>query len=295
MNDREQRGLALAALYRIEQRGGVWIVPSQRGDGATCIVDSDKSHCTCRDHQDRAIKCKHMFAVEFVQTREKGDDGTETVTRSFKVTERVTCKQDWPNYNKAQTSEKRHFQSILADLCRGIPMPTKRGPGRPIVPPADVTFACVYKVYSTVSARRFSCDLEDAAAKGYMAKAPHYNVVIKHMDDPRLTPILKSLIIESSKPLAAVETDFAIDSSGFSTSRFTRWFDIKYGKTMEGAGVGQGPHRVRGENERRHGRGNPWQDGRGLAATGPAGTQDGRDVHHAGSVRRQGVLGGREP
>ena len=53
------------------------------------------------------------------------------------------------------------------------------------------------------------------------------------MDDPALTPLLKSLIIESSKPLAAVETDFAIDSSGFSTSRFTRWFDIKYGKTME--------------------------------------------------------------
>jgi transposase len=30
-------------------------------------------------------------------------------------------------------------------------------------------------------------------------------------------------------PLSSVETDFAADSSGFMTSRFTRWFDHKYG------------------------------------------------------------------
>src|SRR5207244_8374098 len=32
-----------------------------------------------------------------------------------------------------------------------------------------------------------------------------------------------------------VETTFAPDSSGFCTSRFTRWFDVKYGVTREKA------------------------------------------------------------
>ena len=45
-----------------------------------------------------------------------------------------------------------------------------------------------------------------------------------------MTPVLKSLVEQSSLPLKAVETNFAVDSSGFSTSRFTRWFDVKYGK-----------------------------------------------------------------
>jgi transposase len=37
------------------------------------------------------------------------------------------------------------------------------------------------------------------------------------------------MITETSLPLKAVEIDFAADSSGFTTSRFIRWHDHKYG------------------------------------------------------------------
>jgi transposase len=49
------------------------------------------------------------------------------------------------------------------------------------------------------------------------------------LENPELTPILYSLITETSLPLKSVEVDFAADSSGFTTSRFVRWFDHKYG------------------------------------------------------------------
>lgn len=232
--DREQRGLALAALYRIEQVDGKWLVPSQTGDGTKYVVDPEARHCTCPDHRDRAVKCKHMFAVEFVQTRERHPDGTETVTRTFTVQERVTYKQNWPAYNAAQTTEKRMFLSILSDLCDGIQAPPRPPtPGQQPYPVRDMVFSVAFKVYSTISTRRFTCDLQDAAERGFIRKAPHYNSVIRAMEDPGLTPILKALIVESSKPLASVESEFAVDSSGFGTSRFTRWFDIKYGQTME--------------------------------------------------------------
>lgn len=234
MNDREQRGLALAALFKIEQTPeGKWVVPSQKGDGRTYTVDPQTRHCDCPDHRDRGVKCKHMFAVEFVQTRECKPDGTETVTRTIKLTEKVTYKQDWPAYNKAQSQEKRLFLSILADLSRGVDILRYKRKGRCPLPLSETTFACVYKVYTGMSARRFNTDLEEAARMGYFKDAPHFNVAIKHMDDPELTAILKLLIVESSRPLAAVETAFAVDSSGFSTCRFLRWFDYKYGKTME--------------------------------------------------------------
>ena len=42
-----------------------------------------------------------------------------------------------------------------------------------------------------------------------------------------------ALIVESSLPLKAVESDFAVDSSGFTTSRFIRWFDHKYGAVRQ--------------------------------------------------------------
>ena len=76
-------------------------------------------------------------------------------------------------------------------------------------------------------------DLREAQSKGFIAKTPHYNSIFNYLENPELTPVLKSLITESSLPLQSVETNFAADSSGFTTSRFTRWYDHKYGVTRE--------------------------------------------------------------
>ncbi|MGA3105888.1 MAG: transposase [Terriglobales bacterium] len=76
-------------------------------------------------------------------------------------------------------------------------------------------------------------DLRDANGKGFISKTPHYNSIFNYLENPELTPILQKLITQSSLPLQAVETSFAADSSGFTTSRFTRWYDHKYGQVRE--------------------------------------------------------------
>lgn len=83
-----------------------------------------------------------------------------------------------------------------------------------------------------MSARRTACDLRDFAERGLIDKAPHYNSVLNALENPDLTPILQRMIEESATPLAALETDFAADSSGFSTNTYARWFDAKYGREM---------------------------------------------------------------
>jgi hypothetical protein len=40
--------------------------------------------------------------------------------------------------------------------------------------------------------------------------------LIRYLDDPSLTDLLRTLIRESASPLANVEDRFAVDSSGFS-------------------------------------------------------------------------------
>jgi hypothetical protein len=49
-----------------------------------------------------------------------------------------------------------------------------------------------------------------------------------------MTSVLQGLVTQSSLPLRFVETVFAPDSTGFSTSRFVRWYDEKYGVTRSG-------------------------------------------------------------
>jgi hypothetical protein len=135
---------------------------------------------------------------------------------------------DWTAYNAAQSEEKTRFAELLSDLCSTIPQP-EQGMGRLRVPLSDMLFAATYKVYVGFSARRFTSDLKDAHLRGFIGNAAHFNSVNCYMANPELTDALKSLVTVSSLPLKSVESDFAVDASGFSTSRFVRWFNKKYG------------------------------------------------------------------
>jgi transposase len=73
-------------------------------------------------------------------------------------------------------------------------------------------------------------DLREARERGYLSKLPCYNSVFCYLESDTLTPHLYQLITISSLPLKSVESDFAVDSSGFSTGQFMRWLDVKYGK-----------------------------------------------------------------
>ncbi len=101
------------------------------------------------------------------------------------------------------------------------------------MPLSDMIFAAAYKVYVGFSARRFTCDLKEAFVDGLINSIPHFNSVNRYIANPELTKPLKALVTASSLPLKAVETDFAVDSSGFSTSRFVRWFNRKYGRETD--------------------------------------------------------------
>jgi transposase len=229
MDAREERGLQIAEHSKITKTPVGWKVPSQSGNGSY-VVNLDHGHpfCTCPDFEARNQPCKHIHAVEFTIQKETKPDGTETVTRSMKV----ICTQEWTAYDNAQMHEEEYFVELLRDLCKGIPQPEYRF-GRPRLPLADVVFGVTYKVYSTMSGRRFMSSLREAQTKQLVAKAPSFASNARYLENPELTPILKSLIEQSANPLRAVETDFAVDSSGFSTSTYARWFDHKYGKELK--------------------------------------------------------------
>lgn len=142
---------------------------------------------------------------------------------------RKTYPQDWRAYNAAQTSEKPVFMGLLADLCGTVEQPTYEF-GRPRLPISDMLFACAFKVYSGFSSRRFNSDVVDAYQKGFIDAKPSYASVNRYMANPALTANIKALIELSALPLAAVESNFAADATGFSTSRFDRWYSAKWGR-----------------------------------------------------------------
>lgn len=229
---RKERGLQIAQTSRIMRREkGGYIVPSQSGAGAYVVSYNNRyqAECECQDYEKRhvlGIKCKHIWAVELTINKQVNSDGTTTVTKTVKV----TYPQNWTAYNQAQSKETEIFMRLLHDLTKGLSKPYVFG--RPNLPLSDVVFCSALKVYSTLSSRRTATNYQTALEKGFIEKKPHFNAVSKLLNKKDLTPILYDLIKISSLPLKTVEQDFSIDSTGFSTCRFDKWFNFKYGKEV---------------------------------------------------------------
>lgn len=234
VNLRELKALELAARSRIVFDGSYWIVPSQTTPGKTYRVTlGETSACECEDHALTAAPCKHIISARLVRERDGGTTAPALDTDA--MPKRPTYKQNWPAYNVAQATEKRRLQVLLADLCRHLPdrdrPHSRRGPKPHRT--SDAVFAMCFKVYCGLSSRRFSTDLLEAHQKGHISKPIPGAKVTAFFEDSYFTQVLKDLIGYSARPLRAVETAFAIDSSGFSSSRFERWYDQKYGITRQ--------------------------------------------------------------
>ena len=201
MEMRELKALEIAARQRIVSEGnGVYTVPSQTSAAKYRVVLHPVVSCTCEDWLLRQGECKHILAAKIARERIGGEKEQQIETNE--VPKRPTYRQNWPVYNLAQREEKRRFQVLLHDLCAGLPEPDRDGiRGRRPHTVADKVFAVCFKVYTTLSSRRFGSDLVDAHERGYLSASLCVNKVNIILESPDVTPHLYTLITRSGIPL----------------------------------------------------------------------------------------------
>ncbi len=225
---REKRGLLIAQTSRITRTEKGWKVPSQSGAGEYLVVSTGiEVTCTCPDYELRHGKCKHIFAVEYTLTEQVDSQGNRTVTETL----RKTYSQNWSAYDKASTQQQEQFMKLLADITLNIE-PPQYNFGRPTLPVSDMVYSAVMKIYSTFSLRRFMGDMTTAQEKGYISSKPCFSSVGHFLQREDITPILCDVVKLTSLPLKTVENKFSIDSTGFGTSNFQRWFSFKHGREI---------------------------------------------------------------
>jgi transposase len=232
MHMREAKALELADRDRVIRDGNGWVVFSLNGPERYRVTLAP-SHCVCPDFETRHEDCKHILSARIAASREGQDFGRteeKLETPPVQWPRKSYTQPDWSAYEAAQVNEKDEFLGLLHDLCSRIEEKPRRGRGRPPIPLADAVYSACLKVFTTLSVRRFMSDLRDAHRRGYLSQLPHHNSVSRALESEDVTPILEALIVQSSLPLKAIETEFAVDSSGFSASKFDRWYDEKWGR-----------------------------------------------------------------
>jgi transposase len=233
VNTREAKAIELADRDRVIRNGNKWLVFSLNGP-ERYEVTLQPLFCTCPDFETRHEDCKHTMAARITLSREGCDFRTESKPEHPPVQwPRKTYKQDWPNYDLSQQNERAEFRRLLADLCSNLPQPvSQKGTkgGNAFTPPSDLIFASVYKIYSGMSGRRFATELSEAQERGYVSQTVHHSTIARCLEDEQTTQVLIRLIEASSLPFRSIETEFAVDSSGFSSCKFDRWYDEKWGR-----------------------------------------------------------------
>lgn len=221
---RREKGKQIAQTGEVRLHGDTWLVPSQSSNRHYQVVlGLGSSKCTCLDFTEHGMKCKHIFSVEYTITKQKNPDGTTTITEIKKV----TYSQEWAKYDAGQISEKERFMELLNDLLKEVPE-SPNPIGRPQISNHDMFFACALKVYTQFSLRRFMSDLRIAKDKGCIQSTPSFASVGHFMQRQDIERVITQLIYMASMPLRNVESQFAMDSSGFRTTRFTEYCKEKH-------------------------------------------------------------------
>ena len=205
----------------------MFTVQSQTGIGAYRVEWSgDKWVCNCPDFIKNGSNrpCKHVIALRLYL-----EIGYVTIEGEQPEIVPVTYSQDWANYNHAQSQEIELFDQFLTQLVATIEEPIQEGRGRPRLKLSDQIFCSIMKVYSQLSSRRSHCLFHQALQRSQITYSPHYNAISKALLKPDITPLLHRLVRLSALPLASVETDFAVDSSGFRCSSFARYCEQTHG------------------------------------------------------------------
>lgn len=232
MDMREGKAVELADRGRVVKQGDGWLVFSLNGPNRYAVTLNPRASCECDDFELRHEDCKHILAARIVASREGcGIEFQQVTGTPPHQYPRPTYGQVWRLYDAAQQDEKAEFQRLLFDLCADLPTPEPGAKGgRPRTLPSDVIFATLFKIFSTLSGRRFTTDLREAQEKGYVTEVVHHSTIARCLESPDTTPILMGLITASSLPLQAMEEKFAVDSSGFSSCKFDRWYSEKHGR-----------------------------------------------------------------
>jgi len=145
--------------------------------------------------------------------------------------EKRTYKQQWAEYNMAKTNEDILFKKMLQEiLFLSIEEDSYPKVGRKGYSIKEKLFAMCVKIYYRSDLRKCQSILKELKNLHYINRVPCFKSIDNFFNDARLSKILDDLILISALPMAELEKTGAIDSTGFSVSRFDRWVDYKWGK-----------------------------------------------------------------
>lgn len=138
-----------------------------------------------------------------------------------------TTKRNWKVYNSLKTRRFQIFLAMLLLIVDAVPVPSPEKRGRPPTDYRVILICGAIKVYLKVSYRELVGCLEMLKEDLGLEKVPHFNTIRKYMVSSMMATTLGAALLLTVQPIAALETVFASDGTGFSTSNRSEYYTIR--------------------------------------------------------------------
>lgn len=195
--------------------------------GSRFLIKKGQSFTKMKTYWVQRYQCKDCSFKQIGKQRHNN------VEEEFQYQSKPLPIRNWTAYTLAQNNHKHFLLGKLKELLDEIEIKEPPSRGRPQANLKEICFALALKSFTRLPSRRLHSELIEVERSGLITHIPRYSTLMKYLATEEITTILEALIHLSANPAIPVETDFASDSSGFSTSIFGRWFDARVGKEID--------------------------------------------------------------
>lgn len=165
--------------------------------------------------------------------KQTGKQRHYTLEEEFHYRSKMPVPMNWTAYTLAQKNNKQFLMQKLYEMLDEIEIKEKACMGRPQANLKGIVYALALKSYTRVSSRRLHSDLIEVQKAKQIESVPKYSTLMKYLGSEEVTTILEALIRSSNAPLEGIPINCASDSSGFSTTTFSPWYDARVGKEID--------------------------------------------------------------
>jgi hypothetical protein len=143
---------------------------------------------------------------------------------------KITYPQDAVATNMAKTNEEMMIENMIWELLMiAVEEPErKHTAGRIGFSLREKLFFMFVMAYNKCDSRKTISKLKKFCKYKQISRYPSFKSIFNFYADKKLSKILDDLILISALPLTHIEDTGAIDSTGFSTSRFDNWNKYKW-------------------------------------------------------------------
>ena len=169
------------------------------------------------------------FILQVVRERNNpSQNPSKIISKEAPEVPTVDIDNYWRNEKEYLQNEDEDLPYFISGLLNAFKADNVTIQNTPRVSAYDILFCNILRSAKQVSSYKFMPIMRDMYEKGFISTPFSANVLTRSLTSPDIRPVLEELLSLTAAPFAGIDTEYAVDSSGFTGYSYSQWCKTKY-------------------------------------------------------------------